>query len=499
MLNKTFSVNTVFFLEDKNGKQQAIYNLIECGKRFNIADLETDGYKVCGLMVLNNSKEAYRYCAGKSNSESKNEKNKTTAFDGVIFGYKNQVKQLLMMADMINHKDKYVSLGARPIRNCIIEGPVGLGKSLMAECFLREVGCASYILRRNKSSEAFLQEIAETFEKAKNNQPSVVLCDDLDHWRSSPDDEETFTALVSAIDSVKNDDIFVISTINDLQVLPSQLKRRGRQDVILSVGYPEDKDVEAILEHYLKNKHLSDDVNFEDLSKIFSGRMTAADIDALVNLAAVDAAYAGNSSISMKYLVNAALKSQYEYIDGFEEIDPEEKAKTCLHEAAHICALEVLVPGSVGWASVLARGYSDLAGFVSKCKDVKRRPHQIIAALAGKVGTELKYPGVASGTMRDLSMAGDFVLKGLRDTATNGLSLLDIWGDPVESSSSYVNNLETVVTSELERYTVLCRQLLLENMPFLEKLHKAMMEKEVLLYSDIQSIKASCTIVPLNV
>lgn len=422
-----------------------------------------------------------------------------STFDGKVFGYKNQVKQLIMMADMIKNKDKYVSLGARPIRNCIIEGEAGLGKSLMATCFLYEARCPAFTLRRSKTSDDFLKEIADTFEQAKGNQPSVILCDDLDHWRSSPDDEETFTALVTAIDGIKNDDVFVISTINDLGVLPKQLKRRGRQDVIIHVDYPEDKDVEAILEHYLKNKHLADDVNFEDLAKIFSGRMTAADIDALINLAAVDAAFDGATSISMKYLVNAALKSKYDYIDGFNELDKDEKLRIIEHEISHVCALEVLVPGSVGWASVLARGYSDISGFVCKCKDVKRRPHQIIAALAGKVGTELKYPGVASGTMRDLSMASDFVLQGLRDTATNGLALLDIWNDPVESSSKYITSLETVVASELERYTVLCRQLLIENKEFLDKLFNAMVEKEVLLYSDIQKIKSSCTIIPLNV
>jgi len=422
-----------------------------------------------------------------------------SAFDGKVFGYKNQVKQLIMMADMLKNKDKYEKLGARTIRNCIIAGPAGLGKTLLAENFLLEARCPSYILRRRGSSDAFLNEVAQTFEEAKKNQPSVILCDDLDHWRISPDDEETFTALVTAIDTVKNDDVFVISTLNDLRILPKQLKRRGRQDVILQVDYPEDKDVEAILEHYLKNKHLADDVNFEDLAKIFSGKMTAADIDALVNLAAADAAYDNANSISMKYLVNAALKSQYDYIDGYEEIDPKVQELCKYHEICHVAALEVLVPGSVGWASVRARGYSDLSGFVSKCKDIQRRPHQIISALAGKVGTELKYPGVASGTMRDLSMASDYILQGLRDTATNGLSLLDIWGDPVESSSQYVNSLETVVTAELERHTVLCRQLLLENKEFVDKLFSAMMEKEVLLFSDIQRIKASCTIIPLNV
>ena len=71
MLSKTFSVNTVFFLEDEDGKQQAIYQLIECGKRFDFAELETEGYKVCGLMVLNNSKQAYRYCASKGKNDNK--------------------------------------------------------------------------------------------------------------------------------------------------------------------------------------------------------------------------------------------------------------------------------------------------------------------------------------------------------------------------------------------------------------------------------------------
>lgn len=95
-------------------------------------------------------------------------------FDNVI-GYDSIKNELMQIVDMVHNKERYEALGARMPVGVLLHGEPGLGKTLLAKCFIDECGLKSYTLRSNKGGDKFVDEITATFEKAKQNAPSIIF------------------------------------------------------------------------------------------------------------------------------------------------------------------------------------------------------------------------------------------------------------------------------------------------------------------------------------
>lgn len=413
-----------------------------------------------------------------------------------VIGYETIKNELMQICDMVHNKERYEKLGARMPSGVLLHGTPGLGKTLMAKCFIEECGLDTYTLRNNKGGDKFVDEITETFEKAKENAPAIIFLDDMDKFANDDEchrDAKEYVAIQAGIDSVKDCDVFVIATTNDIDKLPNSLLRSGRFDRTIIMQPPSTDDAPKIIEHYLKNKKLSDDVDFNDLCKMMAYH-SCADLETLLNEAAIRAGYNKKDSIDMDDLINAVLRLQYDSPDDLMKKDKEEIRKVAIHEAGHLVVSEIIMPGSVGLASVRTTGRSRMGGFIHRCEELKRRPHSIMGLLGGKVATEMYYSeSVASGCYSDLQRAINSIRDGLTGSGTNGISLLEYEGYYSLSDRSN-DNREAVVHAELERYILQTRNILLQNREFLEKVAEALVEKETLLYSDIQAIRESVTI-----
>ena len=422
-------------------------------------------------------------------------------FEKNIFGYEPITQQLMEVCDMMKNPEIYEKLGAKPIKGILLYGPAGVGKSKMAECFCKESGRKTFTLRRTKNSKNFTDEIVKTFADAKMQAPSVIMLDDLDHFCPNENDDEEFTVVQGEIDELEDADVALIATANEYRRLPYSLRRTGRFDLSIHVPAPELKDAEKIIDFYLKDKAVGDDINTSDISKMLVG-MTCSDLEEIINHAARLCGYDRSEKISMKYFVKAALLTKYETVEGYEEIDPKEKMETSLHEASHCCVAEVLQNNSIGLASILVAGRGERGGFVSPCEKIKRRPYDIMISLAGKAACEMYFPTgtPASGAQSDLERAMSLIRSGIANSGTLGLSNLDPSNDQFpKTSESYRQRNEALVFGELERYMFLTKKVLIENKEFLEKLRDALYEKGTLLHSEIQAIKASCKIVPIEI
>lgn len=377
------------------------------------------------------------------------------------------------------------------------EGEPGLGKTLLAKCFIDECGLKSYTLRSNKGGDKFVDEITATFEKAKQNAPSIIFLDDMDKFANDDDmhcDAQEYVAVQAGIDFVKGSDVFVIATTNDINKLPDSLVRTGRFDRVVIVQPPTQDDASKIIEHYLKNKKLSDDVDFNDLCKMMTYH-SCSDLETLLNEAAIRAGYCKKDSIEMEDLINAVLRLQYKSPDELLQKNKDEIRKTAIHESGHIVVSEVLNSESVGLASIRSKGRNRVGGFIHKCKDDESLQNQVMICLAGKVATEMYYSDTcASGCRSDFKSAINLIRNGLAEEGTNGVSFLEFKNYCYELSTRAADNREAVVHAELERYILQTRAVLIKNKEFLEKTSEALAEKKTLLYSDIQSIKNSVTI-----
>ncbi len=423
-----------------------------------------------------------------------------SAFDKVI-GYESIKHELLQICDMIHNRDIYESLGAKLPQGILLYGDPGLGKTLMAKSFIEESGLNAYTVRRNKGNDDFIGGITETFHLAKENAPCIVFLDDMDKFANEDNDHrdaEEYVAVQSGIDEVKNRDVFVLATANEIRKLPGSLVRSGRFDRKIEVRCPTDSDADKIIAHYLSDKKVSPDVNMEDLSKMIS-YSSCAELETILNEAAIRAAFERKSAIDMDDLVKAVLRMQYDAPDNFTEASAESRMKTALHEAGHLVACEVLCPGSVGLASIRSNGRRD--GFIHRCKELLRRPYPVLVLLAGKAAVELYWSDVvASGCQSDINRAFNIIRDGISENATLGFGMVDVATQRFGETSENMNcRNEAVTQAELERYMLKARDILLKNREFLEKTAEALAEKETLLYSDIKAIKENVTITEVAV
>ena len=420
-----------------------------------------------------------------------------SAFDRII-GYQTIKEELLQICDMIHNREIYENLGAKLPQGILLYGDPGLGKSLMAKSFITESGLPAYIVRRDKGSDDFIGKITDTFEKAKKNAPAIVLLDDMDKFANEDDrhiDAEEYVAVQAGIDEVKGCNVFVFATVNEIRKLPRSLIRSGRFDRKIEVNSPTDRDAEEIIKYYLAEKKVSDNVNMDDLVKMVSYG-SCAELETILNEAAIGAAYARKEKIEMDDLVKSVLRMQYDAPDNFTKKSSDALKEIALHEAGHLVVSEILTPGSVGLASLRTAGRDSTGGFIHRCMPVRRRAHHILISLAGKAAVELYYSGVcASGCQSDIRKAADNIRDAISESGTCGFGMIDVANHRFpESSESFNSRNESVVQAELERYMFKVREILIKNRDFLERATQMLSERETLLYSDIRKLRESIKI-----
>lgn len=424
------------------------------------------------------------------------------AFEKII-GYQAIKDEFLQICDMIHNPDIYTALGAKMPQGILLYGEPGLGKTLMANCFIAESGLKAYTVRRNKGSDDFVKEITDTFREAKENAPAIIFLDDMDKFANEDEshrDAEEYVAVQAGIDEVKGSGVFVLATANEVHKLPKSLRRSGRFDRKIEVCCPTPKDAYSIIRHYLKDKQVSDDVNLEDIAMMIN-YSSCAELETILNEAAIRAAFRRKEHITMEDLVGAVLRMEYEAPDDCSKEADENMRKIALHEAGHLVISEVLCQGSVGLASLRTSGRDSTGGFIRRCKNLSRRPYYILVSLGGKAAVELYYSDTcASGCQSDIHRAADYIRTEMTESGTCGFGMVNIEtrNTPGMSESLNARN-EAVVHAELERYLFKARDILLKNRDFLEKTVDALVKKGTLLYSDIKALREAAAVTEVPV
>lgn len=242
---------------------------------------------------------------------------------------------------------------------------------------------------------------------------------------------------------------------------------------------------------YLKTKRVSDSVNMEDLTRMMRYN-SCAELETILNEAAVRAAFARKTGIDMEDMVSVVLKQQYGAQEDMPRVSDEVIEKVALHEAGHLVVCEALCPGGVGFASLLPSDENRCGGFIHCCKGVSDSQSAIIA-LGGKAAVEMRYAGqVAEGCSDDIARAVNCIREAAAKEGTLGFSLLNVESDSSSNMSESLNaRSEAAVQAELERYYGKARALLAQNEAFLKEITEALVMKKTLLYSDIQAIRGT--------
>ena len=421
-----------------------------------------------------------------------------------IIGYASIKGELRQISDTLKNDEVYKKLGVSAPRGLLLYGDPGVGKSLMASAIIEESGRQTFTCRKDKPNGDFVKHIKDTFDKAAENAPSIVYLDDMDKFANTDDDHsdyEEFVAIQAYIDKVKNEDVFVIATANNLDNLPESLLRAGRFDRIIEVDTPTQKDAEEIMGHYLSNKKISSDCDIKAITKIMNGN-SCAELETVINEAGVYAGYERCDNIKMEHFLKAAIRVLMHIpesaINRSEDEDTEQIRHIAYHEAGHAVVREVLDPGSVTIVSTFGTSSIRHRGIMACCPDKsllysRKREIDIYTSLGGKASVENKFAIIDTGAVTDLKDAYLNIKDLIATKAINGFALYS--KRPGNCTEALDERQEIVASAEMERYYLKTRRILIENNEFLEKIVQALMEKKILCSVDIERIRASCEIV----
>ncbi len=409
-----------------------------------------------------------------------------------IIGYNDIKKTLKTIVDMLTNEEKYKELGCNIAHGLLLYGPPGTGKTSIANEIIKNVNRKSYTIRKTKADGSFIDYINSIFEEAINNQPSIILLDDLDKFSENDErsSQEEFVTIQALIDMVKNDDIFIIATVNEMHRLPRSLKRAGRFDIQLKISHPKEEDAYKIFNYYLKTKKISKKVNIRNISYILTNS-SCADLEKVCNQAGIYAAFKNKKKIGMEELIRAALELKYE--TNIEDINEDDNysINIAYHEAGHALIGELLEPGSISFITI-AKNDSDTKGLTifheneDYFYDIKYMQNRIKTLLAGKASIELVFNTCDVGANSDIRRAYDIAKRFIDNYCMNDFNS---WIDIYEETPEIVKESKACNTSMiLDNYFNEVKTILEANREILDNLASELYKRKILFKDDIKRI-----------
>ena len=344
-------------------------------------------------------------------------------FDDVA-GADEEKAELQEVVDFLRNPEKYTRLGARMPKGILLVGPPGTGKTLIAKAVAGEAGVQFLSISGSDFVELYVgvgaSRVRDLFEQAKKQAPSIIFIDEIDavgRQRGAglggghDEREQTLNQLLVEMDGFKSSDgVIVIAATNRVDILDNALLRPGRFDRQVYVGAPDAKGRAAILRVHAKNKPLAEDVDLDTVAKETAG-FTGADLQNLLNEAALRAAKLGRPVILMKDLEESMIK----VIAGPEKksrvIPAHEKKLTAVHEAGHAIVMHALpTHDPVHQITIVPRGMaggmtislpSEDHSYMSRNEMLE----QIVSLLGGRVAEALMLSDISTGASNDLQRA----------------------------------------------------------------------------------------------
>lgn len=408
-----------------------------------------------------------------------------------IIGYDDVKKTLTRLVDILNNKEKYKKLGCTIPHGLLIFGAPGTGKTTFSSAILKAVNNRkTYIIRKSKSDGDFMDYIEKVFSKAVKEQPSVVLLDDLDKFseEKGKKNQEEFVIVQSQLDRIKDEDVFVIATVNDKYVLPDSLLRPGRFDIKIEIENPSEEDSFKIIDYYLKKKKIKDDVNISNISQILVGSSCAV-LEKVCNQAGIYAGFLNKEAIGMDELIRAALEEMYE--TNIEDLNKEDKYSltTAYHEAAHTLIASLLEPKSISFVTISkndsgTRGITIYHNNEYYFEDIDFRINRIKSLLAGKAAIEIVFNKCCVGSSSDIDRAYKIARLLVDDYCLNGFESKVQYNE----SEKALQNRDEATNKILSEYYSEVKTMIKCNRPLLDALAQELNKRKILFESEIEEI-----------
>jgi cell division protease FtsH len=363
-----------------------------------------------------------------SKSKAKAVQNPKTTFKDVA-GCDEAKEELSEIVDFLKNPTRFHDIGARIPHGCLLVGPPGSGKTLLAKAVAGEAKTPFFSISGSDFVEMFVgvgaARVRDLFEQAKKAAPCIIFIDEIDavgRKRGSglgggnDEREQTLNQLLVEMDGFETKhDIIIIAATNRPDVLDPALLRPGRFDRQVTVDAPDIKGREEILRVHARKKPLEDNVDLRTVAKRTPG-FVGADLENLLNEAALLAARSARRKISYKDIDEAADRVVMGPERKSRVISEADKRITAYHEVGHALAANLLpMADRVHKLTIVPRGRA--AGYMmpmpsdqmhySKNKLLDR----IGVALAGRAAEDLEFGDVTTGAQNDFQQATNIAKK----------------------------------------------------------------------------------------
>jgi cell division protease FtsH len=437
-----------------------------------------------------------------------------------VAGAKEEKEELQEIVEFLKNPVKFTNLGARIPKGVLLVGPPGTGKTLLAKAIAGESGVPFFSISGSDFVEMFVgvgaSRVRDLFNQAKKTMPCIVFIDEIDAvgrqrgagvGGGNDEREQTLNQLLVQMDGFEeNQGVIIIAATNRPDVLDPALLRPGRFDRQIVVNIPDVTGREKILEVHARNKPIGKDVDFRALARLTSG-FTGADLENLLNEAAILAARANRTAINMvdinegvnKVLMGPQKKSRL--------VTERDRKITAYHEAGHAIVQKVLeYCDEVHEVSIIPRGMA--GGYTMTRPDtddnyqtLNKLNDTIASFMGGRIAEELIFKDVSTGASNDIQQATKIANKMVTQLGMSKLGFVNLGsssevfiGRDYSKTQSYSEATASKIDDEmkviLDSNYARAKKAIKENMDKLEILTRLLLEKETIYKEEVDMVMA---------
>lgn len=447
---------------------------------------------------------------GKSGARLYTREDSQVTFDDVA-GLAEAKQDLMEIVEFLRNPRKFARIGGKIPRGVLLVGPPGTGKTLMARAVAGEAGVPFFSISASQFIEMFVgvgaSRVRDLFTNAKKNAPSIIFIDELDSVGRSrgtglgggnDEREQTLNQLLAELDGFEpHQEVVVMSATNRPDVLDPALLRPGRFDRQVVVERPDWRAREEILKVHARKTPLAEEVDLRTIARGTPG-MCGADLESLINEAALIAAREDKEKVTMAHLERAKDR----ILMGAERklfLSEDEKRITAYHEAGHTLVAK-LTPGAdpIHKVTIIPRGHA--LGVTQQLPEDDRYHYQrdyllsrIAIALGGRAAEKAAFGQLSTGAQNDLKQATELAEKmvcqwGMSEkigpVAFSRGEEHPFLGRKLATDQSYSPQMAWIIDQEIEKIILeserTADRLVTEKETALRKLAEALLEEESL-------------------
>jgi len=422
--------------------------------------------------------------------------------------------EVMEIVDFLKQPKKYTALGGKIPKGALLVGPPGTGKTLLAKAMAGEAQVPFFSISGSDFVELFVgvgaSRVRDLFKQAREKAPCIIFIDEIDAIGrargrnaivSNDERENTLNQLLVEMDGFGGDTgIIILAATNRPDVLDSALLRPGRFDRQITIDRPDVKGREQIFKVHLKPIKISETLDIHKLAEQTPG-FAGADIANVCNEAALIAARKGKAAVDMSDFQDAIDR----VIGGLEKknklISPEEKEIIAYHEAGHaICGWYLehaypLLKVTIVPRGTAALGYAQYTPKEQYLYNTEQLNDQICMTLGGRASEDIFFGKISTGASNDLQQITKIAYSiitvyGMNDKLGN-ISYYDPTQEQTFTkpySEQTAEMIDNEVRKLIDEAYLRTKTLLTDKKGDVEKLAKALLEKEVLFQSDVEAL-----------